>query len=601
MRVDEWQKNAVEGILGALMPPCLETFQPPLISWSCFKDPPFDLSFYLCTPFRQNAFRFFYEMVTRSLLPGRRLPATLQFAREISLRDEVYLAGEVRVTIGSAKELEIAQQNLAAFEKEVRLGLLSEYQANQILGRKGTLQHEKTQLLEENIGALIKRRPQDFDYDLYSEMHHFLAIVSEEFKRCHDTRHLTQILCTHYLFRKTLLHSFEAFPQRRYINVKLIRYPQALGVAIGLSFLKSHEVFEERHLLSAIEEVIPGCTLVEGSFFANVRAQDPPKAFYIEVQKQTPFSASEVARLKRELAGVLKNRIEVRLSPLFMPENEEENMRHMLTLSAQLKYVHDLPQVVINFHKQTEDKLEFLVVAARVISATSRPLADLFSLKPTTLECTFNRAKVMGMLRKKHQKEASVFRLAMQKSPFLRKDHSIDLYKARQKVAVELAKVLGDFRDYNGGIISKESELIEGLRPQIEPENAFLLENFFYALLPAVMRSVLPVAPLKVLFLMLVQADQEGLTADQSCLYHIQEDEAYFYLLLIARHSSFRKKVQKALEELNVAPLHLATTFVQTKDYPSFGVIYRKTDRHKTLLLQNAIEKAMQEWENMQL
>jgi len=80
------------------------------------------------------------------------------------------------------------------------------------------------------------------------------------------------------------------------------------------------------------------------------------------------------------------------------------------------------------------------------------------------------------------------------------------LQKARQAVAHELIKILGEFRDYNGGMIVKQNEVLEQLRElftETERKNEFLLENFFYSLKPAVMQSILPPKILKSLFSLL--------------------------------------------------------------------------------------------------
>src|SRR6185503_990902 len=56
--------------------------QLPIICWSSIKEPPFKMSFFLCCHVRSGVFRFFYDMVTRWLIPGKRLHAPLQFAAD---------------------------------------------------------------------------------------------------------------------------------------------------------------------------------------------------------------------------------------------------------------------------------------------------------------------------------------------------------------------------------------------------------------------------------------------------------------------------------------------------------------------------------------
>lgn len=597
--------SAVARILSHILPPSFFqaegaaarfNAQLPIICWTPLAVPPFDLSFFLCCRFRPNAFRFFYEMVSRWLIPGKRLNALLQFATDFSLPElssQKYIGGEVMVRIDNPLELETLQRNLPIIESEIRLGVESYYQACRILEIKGLSSDEKTALIQENIVSLIRHRPQDFDYDILSEMQHFLVMCKKGFKAERTYRHMSRIICVHYLFRKALLLSLETFPERRYISVKLVRAKlystrPVLGIAIGLSYIRDNELFESRHIVSGIQAIIPGAQKVSGSYFQNKGRSDPICTAYIEIEKEGGFTLEEQRRLKEELPSELKNRFEKRLNPVFMPQNEEMVMRNILTLSHQLKFVRDLPQVMIEFNQQLEEHLEFLVVLARIAKPGLPTIHDFFKSKPTFLEFIPDRRKIVGTLRKKYQKEASVFRLRIRKHPFFRKNHSVDLYKARKEVASELARVIGEFRDYNGGTISKETELFDRLKASLGAkarEHAFLLENFFYSLTPPIMRSVLPAEPIKKLFLMILD---EELNAEQPYAIRIQEDANYLYALITSTDPQFH-------ETLYLEPYggKIATCLVPQTDCFHFGLIFRNPTTQDSLSLRLAIEEIM--------
>lgn len=601
---------AIERILGHILPPhffeeedvvSLLHAKLPFICWTPLREPPFDLSIFLWCHFRANAFRFFYEMVSRWLIPGRRLNALLQFATDFTMPDlssEKYIAGEVIVRIETGKELEILQKNLPIIESEISVGVASYYQACRILEIKGLTSDEKTALIQENIVALIKHRPQDFDYDILSEMQHFLVLCKEEFKHNRSWRHMSRVICVHYLFRKAMRFSLEVYPNRRYISVKLIRATlpsrkKVLGITLALSFLRDHECFDAGHIRRGIQALIPEAKLVEGSFFRNESRSDPTIAIYLEIEKEGGISLEEERLLKEELPSELKSRIEQRLNPIFMPQNEEVIMRYIVALSAQLKYVRDLPQVIIDFIQQTEEHLEFLVVALRVVTPNLKSIASLFKAKPSTVEFFPDRTKSVGRLRKKYKKEASVFRLKIRKVPFLRTDHSVDLYKARQEIAKELARIIGEFRDYNGGTISKETELFEHLRHELGKyahEKDFLLENFFYSLSPPVMRSVLPVKPLKKLFLMILEGESEELLDDLPYQIRIQSDSNNFYMMLTAKDGGFREVIQPILEPFKEK---IATSFIHQADYPCLGMIFRDFEPEEALRIRLSVEQAL--------
>ena len=145
-------------------------------------------------------------------------------------------------------------------------------------------------------------------------------------------------------------------------------------------------------------------------------------SLYIEVEKnQGEFSEQEISLLKRELPGDLKDRIEQTMHPIFMPRNDEEIMRNILALSQQVKFLRDIPQVVISFDEQTGEHLFFTVIIVRVLKLRDKPLQELFSSSEGQVQFIHERSKNVGLIRKKYIKEAQVFRLKLSKEKYLRK------------------------------------------------------------------------------------------------------------------------------------------------------------------------------------
>lgn len=594
--------EAIHRIISQLLPPdfferenALERFRKalPMISWTSLNEPPFNLSFFLCCNLRPSAYRFFYDMISRWLLPGKRLNVLLQFALDfviLDLSNDIYTGAEVRIRVESQNDLELISKNLPVTESEIRLGIDSYYHANRILEIKGLTTDEKTALIQENITSLIKHRPQDFDYDIFSEMQHFLLVCRQDFKEGRNYKHMSRIITIHYLFRKALKHAFEAFPERRYISVKLIRTyieienkkKQVLGIAIALSYLSENESLEQSHIIKAVNSLIPDAHFMADSFIHNSTRNDPIHTFYLEIAKAKSFSSDEINKLKNGLADAVKSRIEKKVNPIFMPENEEEIMRHILTLSSQLKYVHDLPQTVINFSKQGDESLEFLVIFVRVVGKNTRPISDYFKGNIEEGDFFLNRTRNIGALRNKYKKEASVFYFKIGKTPFLRPDLSVDLYKARGEVVRKLTSILGEFRDYNGGTISKERELFSNLKKLLgktAEEHPFLLEDFFYSLTPSVMRSVLPAEPVKKLFTMHLEERKED--------YKFYEDRKYCYALIITKDPDLREKINLLKAQYG----DLATTLTVMDDKVMIGLLTKRLNKDTLLNLRLSIEQ----------
>ncbi len=428
----------------------------PMICWSPMKTPPFSMTFFLCCKSQPFSHRFFQERICKCLHPGKRFTVLYQSVVDFSFSDfrDFPLAGHLlSIPIQNERELISLQKQLPLLENDLRLGVVSEYHANRILEIKGLSSSEKSFLIQDTLSSLVKRRPQNFDYDIFEEMHLFFLSSSKVFKNTRTCKHLSRIICTHYLFRKALTLSHESFPERRYISVKLFRTridqdnirKKVLGICIAVSYLQSFERFEEKHVLSAIQALVPSSLLVEGSFVSGALLNATIRTFYLEIEKDNsaPFTDHEFEKLKQKLPSTLKSHIEERHHPIFMPQNEEEILRHILALSHQLRYVQDLPQAVIVFNTQTEDSLEFLVVVLRVFKKGVRSIQTLFESKASFLTLQIDRIKTVGTLRRKYRKEATVFRVKIAKKTFLRANHSVDLYKARQEVVLELMRVMG--------------------------------------------------------------------------------------------------------------------------------------------------------------
>ena len=187
---------------------------------------PGNLSFFVLSRYRSNAFRFFFEMITHWLVPGKRLNAISLFATDFSmptLGKELYTLCEVIVRIDDPEDLEHILTNLSTIETELRLGIESSYYARRILEIKGVSADEKISLVQEQIALLIKRLPNYFDYDLMSEMQHLFVMCRDEFKAARQCRHLSRIISILFLFRKQIKEQIKLSTTTRHVNAKMFR------------------------------------------------------------------------------------------------------------------------------------------------------------------------------------------------------------------------------------------------------------------------------------------------------------------------------------------------------------------------------------------
>ncbi len=566
----------------------------PFLSYKIDSKIPGSLSLYVIHKYRSNAFKFFFELVSRWLVPGKRLNVVLVYAVDFyfpALSEDLYTLCEIIIDVDNARDLVAIQNHLPILETEVKLGLESSYYARRILESKGLSTEEKTALIHEYIANLIQKFPKHFDLDLLSEMQHFMVICRDDFKSFRHSRHLMRIISIQYLFRKWLREAVMVFPGKRHLSLKISRANLAdrkgtkkvLFIIVGVNLFKEKEVFQKKHLLKAIQNYLPSAVYVENSFYSNYTGNEGICILYMEIEKKTgeEFSEQEITLLRLELPNDLKDRIELPMHPIFMPRNEEEIMRNILALSHQIKFVRDIPQITISFDEQTGEHLFFTVILVRVLKSTAKPIQELFMSSDTKISYIHDRSKNIGLIRKKHIKEANVFHLKLSKENFLRKDHSIDLFKARQFIISEIVRLVGEIRDFNGGMIAKQTELLCAVRESLGNEfkySELLLENFFCSLLPIGAKAVIRSKVLKKLFTMLVEALDTTLLDNCGYLFNTAQDSEHVYIMIKEERSFLKEKINPLFVKMGISPSHIVQSHVIEQGISYLGVIYYCTD-----------------------
>ena len=562
-------------------------------------------SILLLFPYQSGSEKFFYEMVVRWLLPGKRLGIDSFMSCNFSCQGfegRIFTFAEIMFSLDSEYEFELVQRYFPIIEAEIRMGVVSLYQANRILEIKGLSSNEKTALIQEKISFLIHHRPQDFDYDIFGQMQHFLVTSQDEFKQARESHHMSRIIYVFYLFRKALKMSVEKMPEKRHISLKFsavrLHFPlgvkKVLGVFIGMNFLKNHEIFEERHLLKAIRSYLPKARVVEGSHFVSTSKDDKTQILYLEIENEdgVEFAFNEIHKLRKKLPNDLKNNVEKLMPSLFMPRNEEEVMKNIITLSQELKYVRDIPQVIISFEEQTDTELSFTVVLLRLLVGSHElPLNELYKQISAKFKFVEDRVKKVGSLRRKYPKEATVFRLKMPKILFMREDHSVDLLKARQEVVKEIHRTVGEFRDYNGGMISKQNETLSAFKKLVAESSQtdeLLLENFFHSIYPVEIRSMINPALLKNFFYMFVESSEKKLSRESAFEYRFHKIDEVLLIMTTIWDSDFKQKMHDLEKKMHLPSSQIVTFIMSFHDVSYQGyLLFGLSEERKNLFLQN--------------
>ncbi len=559
----------------------------PMISWSDLSKAPCTLSVLLLCKYRLNACNFFYDMISRWLLPQKRINVELFFASDVRLphlSEDLLSVAEIVIYLKSAQDVEEVRRNLHAIETEIRLGVVSNYHARRILEFKGLSADGKTAMIQEKIGSLIQSHSKDFDRGIFMQMQQFLVTCRPEFKNARDYHHISRIISNLYSLRKVLKQNIEAV-SRRQVNLKFLKTRleavkgaaerPVLGILAGLNFISDQERFEMEHLADAVKKHLPEVSLVTDSFF--VERDGMIQTLYLEIEKKAgDFTLDEIQLLRTVLPEQIKAGIERLAHPIFMPRNEEEVLRNIMTLSRQLRFVNDMPQAVLSFDAQKGDDLCFTVILARMTQDGAPTIPDLFAKPNSGVRFFTDRIRRVGQLRRKYIKEAAVLRAFVASSDFLREDRSVDFFKAREFVLSAVSEAIGEVRDFNGGMIQRQAETLSSLKSSLsrltESQN-LLIEKFYYSLMPMEMRTVLEAELLKQFFLLLLQSKKTDLLQKK-------QDAKKAMAVTPLYNSVMKKRLMDNLEKLRMPIYQLVSFQLDDGDASFVGFLLFTEDKN---------------------
>ena len=257
--------------------------------------------------------------------------------------------------------------------------------------------------------------------------------------------------------------------------------------------------------------------------------------------------------------------------------------------------------MIVNFLEQTNNEVSFVVILLRLQKPGITDLKALFKHAESPFTFLDHDVKVVGILRKKYPKEAHVFQVRIDKKQFLRKDFSLDLYKARQSVIAELSHLIGEIRDFNGGMISKQHETLTSLKELLLESgihNDFLLENFFYSITPKYMQSILKPEIIKELFILLIDAIDHDY-AHSPVLESFKYVNDYFLLLISCTSQMLLDSIKKIIENIDIEYIELSSAKVDIYDIHAVAYLMRFDDPNQCIVLQNVVHEEIVAWEKL--
>lgn len=609
--------------------------QLPIINCSNIEKSPTTLAFTILSmgKYIHGIGRFIADMLSRWLIPGKQLSIdgdrSLMFKFKKCDNYSLFLC-EFFIQIEEEKELLAIKKNLPSFIQEMRINILAVHHSRAIMAMKKLSFEEKSTIIQENISSLLeraskgvdvfdqmqdflfkisaekklsqikeniaylmKKRPQIFDRDMFDAMYNVSLLFKGKFVLLRNPNQISRIIGFQYLFKKIIEEALRNNSKERHLSFKIIKInSQVVGILSVFNFTNDMERFEKNHMRQTVKACLNQANCIEDSFIID-KSDDKIRCFYLEIEKidKSSFSKEEIKLLKMTFPKELKDRIENIMSPIFMPQNDEEIFRNIILLSKQLKYVRDIPQVIISYEKQTPKELSFNLILVRLIKADSLPLKELFSYSQTFLKFKNEEVKIIGSLKKKYPKEVTIFKLSLDKEPFFRKDFTLDLQKARQVLVEELTKIIGQFRDFNGGLILKQQEVLNKLKFSLaskEKSSDFLIENFFYSIYPSSMTGILGVEVLEKLFLLMQKVLKKDFSTNRFLVETLTLGKC-FLIMIGADLPNLKERLYFTINKLNIPSFDLISSTIETDSITTIGYIYKTNEQSKIDLFQNTI------------
>lgn len=452
----------------------------------------------------------------------------------------------------------------------------------------------------------MHRFPQAIDNTIFNDLFLLYLVATKKFLDHRTSGHLFRVVLSTHLMHKKLLRKATFFPNRRHLHVRWIstalRFPfsskPVLSCIIGFNTIDKYELFDEENVILALQKHFPELRLVKESSYHHTSQHKNLKFFYFEIEKKdgTFFSLEEKALLKKNMDEKVKNSIQ-KLSPvMFMGHNEEEIYKNILVLSQEIQTLQDIPQASINLDQQTGEEIVFRVTLVYI-----SPYHH-FSLKDCFINCKFISQRLITVRQlDDHSIEAHIFHLHLPRdASLIRSDGSLNFYFARQKISDLIKAAIGEFRDYNGGIIIKQQELLHDFKesfPEIVNRDQNLLETFFYALMPLEKQATLTPKALVNLFENYLENQKQKLSKDTTYSFKTYYNDQQTYLIVHSDNTSLGKTISSFLDEQGSKIPDLAYNIIESKENVFFNSVILNTNELEAEAFINNLRQSLYKWQ----
>jgi len=465
----------------------------------------------------------------------------------------------------------------------------------------------KLKILDQKLNELISRFPKHLDLSIFKDKDRLLSYFDLDFLRKRSVEHLLRFLSAQYFNRKKLLSAVYLSPKTRRLELRImptkLEFPFSskwvVGILTQLSLSSRYELFDQVQLLKAVQKIIPDLRIVKGSVYLFQGAEDSIKTLYAEFEKNGDqfFTLSEIKALKTSLKDELMKSIERLVPSVFMTRNQEEVLRNILTLSQQIEHGSDLPQVIMSYEAQTAEELIFTVICVCPETLDVISIDNLQKQTNSFFQWILERKQLVKYIRQHQPVFAYIFRVLLTPHPtILRSDGSLNFFAARQKIGHYLKLNIGEFRDFNGGILIKQEEMLHSLKnalPDISPE---LIENIFYSIAPIEMQAILPLPTLKMLFALFMETLELPLADSFDYAYKSCVKDHLFIAIVRIPKGTFHEMAKDHLLSFDLPEVKQAAISLAMNDSHVFGYLLETESTQLQNRFLDSLEKLLTYW-----
>ncbi len=440
------------------------------------------------------------------------------------------------------------------------------------------------------LNQWIERFPRYVDSAILKDRDRLFSYYDTDFIQKRSPTYLLRLLLSQHIQRKKLLGSYTLSNKYRSLEFRVlpgkVQYPfgskRVIGILVQISLSDRYELFDEEIFQRSVHRLLPHLHMVKGTLFKFQGNNDAIKTWYAEFEKtgSQSFTLSEISLLKESLGQELFEKTERLVPSVFKVRNQEEVLRNILTLSQEIERHSDLPQVMISFETQNSDEAVFTVISVRAEDQLTVSLESLIQNENSSCRWILERKQLVRYIENHKPIIAYLFRvLLVPDTHLLRSDGSLNFFAARQKIASTLKLNIGEYRDFNGGILIKQEEALLGLRSAFPLLPSEQIENVFYSITPIEMQTILPSSTLQAIIDLTSQISLLAMNDPHD--YHLVSSSKPPYIIVLLRvpNGPLHDKAKEHLQLIEFPEEIQASFSLTTKNSYVFGYLISTSNK----------------------